>query len=175
MKWLLIAFSLLASCTTAEKTLVAMRSLNRGKSADSFFIRNGPPKSGYRMASGGMIYTWEPPGSNRWVPGSTTATSSYEPDYFGGGGTMKTTLSQSGPYVTQARCQLQITTDSRDRITDIRANYDSIGPWTLSYIHDYFAEARKRVKREGLPPASKHKLHPVAGRTSGGTHYLQEP
>lgn len=171
MRWLLLIPLFLASCTTPQQGLAAIREVYYGRNADYFFIKNGPPKSGYQMNSGGMIYLWEPRGSGQMIPGVASASSSYEPNYFGGGGTLKTSLSQSSSYIPRARCQLQITTDARGRINDIHANWDSIGPRTLSFIYDYFADERKAVAPPGQVKKDAKPKERVP-RSFNGTLYL---
>lgn len=146
MKWAIFVTVFLTSCTNHHESERALRAAYAGKNVDGFFVRHGPPISSHRLNSGGTLYLWEKHGSTVTLPGSARSTTEYTPNAVGYGGTATTTTSYAPPRTLHALCQLQIATDARGRVSDLKFTKDSWGDWTTSWAHEYFSEERKAVQ-----------------------------
>lgn len=176
MKWLLLISLALASCTSSTKSEAALRSIYVGRNVDAFFVRHGPPASSHRLNSGGMLYQWEKHGGTVQVGGGAYSTGTYTPNSYGGGGTIRTTTTYSPPVTLHALCQFNIVTDSRGTVQDIKCVRDSLGGWTTSWAHEYFAEERKSVQSKSAPaPSSAPRKRAAASSSRTGTVFLREP
>ena len=181
MKWILLISLALASCTSSTKSEAALCSAYVGKNVDAFFMRHGPPSSSHRLNSGGMLYLWEKHGNTVRVGGGAYSNSTYTPNVYGGGGTIRTTTNYAQPITLHAHCQFNITTDSRGTVQDMKCVKDSWGDWTTSWAHEYFAGERKSVSSTSTTANPSMKRTPLASTRKyatileGGTHFLQEP
>lgn len=116
----------LAGCQTTQKAAESLRSDWVGQSADSFFVANGPPVTGFPRDNGGQIYTWRGGEATSVRPGSFQ-TRSVPTQTLDGRRTMTTTTSYQPPRQFNYVCEAQIAADPQGIIETIRISRDSDG------------------------------------------------
>lgn len=116
----------LAGCQTTQKAAETLRSDWVGQSADSFFVANGPPVTGFPRDNGGQIYTWRGGEATSVRPGSFQ-TRSVPTQTLDGRRTMTTTTSYQPPRQFNYVCEAQIAADPQGIIETIRISRDSDG------------------------------------------------
>lgn len=125
----LLAFCLLAACTTTDQANKAVASRYIGTPADAFFIKYGPPSSAYKLQDGSTLFTWSERAKHFDMP--TTATTNVY------GNTAFTTVNSGGDIMVQ--CQLKIVGSAGGTITSIAVLNDSIGVWQMSRCNEVFS------------------------------------
>ena len=143
----------LSGCATTQDAEKAVADKYIGQSSDAFFSRYGPPRSYYELKNGGKVYTWVggegsihiPEETKTIAPAAPAAQQTTEKTTTSQKTTGNTTVTKStttsfsvgtpaAPPVTVVTkeaqdvpiyCELQITVDADDDITDIRATGDT--------------------------------------------------
>lgn len=112
---------LLSACTSTQQVHTQLQNRYLGQDFKAFVAAEGTPVSQNKLPDGGIRYVWAgsrevvvPPRTERSVVGNSVM------PYYIGGGTL--TLN----------CELDIRTDARDVIRDIRILKDTDGQWTTS-------------------------------------------
>jgi hypothetical protein len=116
----------LAGCQTTQKAAETLRSDWVGQSADSFFVANGPPVTGFPRDNGGQIYTWRGGEATTTRPGSFQ-TRTVPTQTLDGRRTMTTTTSYQPPRQVNYVCEAQIAADPQGIIESIRISRDTGG------------------------------------------------
>lgn len=129
----------LGACTTTEEAQQVLQSRWIGQPVDNFFMRYGPPYASYQMGNGGEVFSWHGGDKTRYIAPSyttgTPATTTVQTTPTPGGGMQTTTVRTPGTMpqmispgrVDELFCEIQITTDSTQRIAMIRATNDTDG------------------------------------------------
>ena len=116
----------LAGCQTTEKAAQTLKSEWIGQSADSFFVQNGPPVTGFPRDNGGQIYTWRGGEATSVRPGSFQ-TRTVPTQTLDGRRTTTTTTTYQPPRQFNYVCEAQIVADPQGIIESIRISRDSDG------------------------------------------------
>ncbi len=120
----------LSACTTTEQANDAMASRFTGQSADSFFLKYGPPLSFYQMDSGQRMYVWAERQRNIATAGTSTVTM-----------VGKTAIVNTTPGSNIAvQCQVRLVVGQDGKIQQITAQSDSIGLWQMSRCNEIFGQ-----------------------------------
>ena len=98
-----------------------------GQNMDAFVMANGAPQSSYQLNNGGKVYRWSSGVRSIPLP-STTNVNVHDNGYGNYTGNAITT----GGGSLNMRCELQITTDASDTITNITCTADTMGKWQFS-------------------------------------------
>jgi hypothetical protein len=149
---LLACLLVLSGCATTQDAEKHMGAKYIGKSSDAFFSHNGPPLSYFDMNDGGRLYTWRggettivvaaetktiaaTPGTQATTEKTTTTQSQPDPNttvtkttttsFSVGSPAASTTVVTKPAQHVPIYCEVQITTDDKGIITDIKATGDT--------------------------------------------------
>jgi len=111
---------LLISCVTIGPTREALRSRWIGRPAEAFFLNYGLPVNSITTSAGGSIYQWRSDVNNFYVASRS--------------GTVGMNI--------QVYCELNISTDPSNMITDILLVKDTAGLWVNSRFYEVFSGVR---------------------------------
>lgn len=123
-----LAALLLSACTTTEQANTALATRFAGQTADSFFLRYGPPTSSYRMNDGRMMYLWVERQRNFSTPSTSTV------NVIGNTAFVNTTPGSN----IEVQCQVRLVVNQAGVIDQIIAHSDSIGVWQMSRCNEVF-------------------------------------
>jgi len=124
----------LVGCTTTEMANKKMATQFNGQSADSFFLRFGPPASSYKLNDGRTMYVWAEKNRSYNVGGSSSSTV----NVVGNTAFVNTTSTPSSTIDVQ--CQVRILASTTGKIEQIMAQSDSIGMWEMSRCNEVFSK-----------------------------------
>lgn len=121
----------LGACSTTQQAERTLSGQWVGKPADAFFSRHGLPSSSYALQNGGTLFEWRADRSLS-MPAQSFTSFSGGP----GGSGSATTTTTGGPLAIS--CRVQIATDARRVIVEIRPTFDTIGLWQTSRCAEIF-------------------------------------
>ena len=119
-------FLRLAARATTKDAGRALQSSWTGRNADDFFKTYGPPQSEFTLGDGGKIFEWTGGTANIPMPATANTTTTQ----MGSMTTYQTTY--SGGSNLHLGCKVQITTNAKREITEIKPTGDSFGMWNVS-------------------------------------------
>ncbi|MDJ1159205.1 hypothetical protein QNA08_13265 [Chelatococcus sp. SYSU_G07232] len=105
-----------AGCAITQDAVVGVRTEWRGRPADEFFARMGPPMSRTVKADGSTVYLWS--SASQRVPARRTA--------------------RATPAPGANECRVQITADRRDVVVTIRPMLDSMELFSSTVCGELF-------------------------------------
>jgi hypothetical protein len=122
----------LAACATTKDAGRALQSSWSGRNADDFFKTYGPPQTEFTLGDGGKIFEWTGGNASVALPATANTTATR----IGSTTTYQTTVSGGGDL--QLACKVQITTNAKREIVEIKPTGDSIGMWNISRCGEIF-------------------------------------
>lgn len=129
---LLFLIGPISACTTTKDANEGLSFRYKGSTADSFFLKHGPPASKYELDSGKRIYVWAERPTIYNNPGSSNTAVNVI------GNTAYATTTTTPSSTTVVQCQVRITTSTEGIIENIEAHGDTIGNWELSRCAEIF-------------------------------------
>lgn len=114
----------MSGCNTLGKTMTRVNAEYMGRNMDEFVLKHGVPQSKYQLNNGDYLYTWNS-GTHSYAMPATVNTYGHTA-YVSGGGSI------------DIYCELQIHTDSKGTILDIKAMKDTVGEWDVSRCGEVF-------------------------------------
>ncbi|MBU0584023.1 MAG: hypothetical protein KKB66_16015 [Alphaproteobacteria bacterium] len=119
---------MLSACTTTEQANTALASRFKGQTADSFFLRFGPPVTSYDMDDGRRMFVWAEKQKNFSTPSTSTV------NVIGNTAFVNTTPGSN----VEVQCQVRLVVNKSGVIEEILAQSDSIGVWQMSRCNEVF-------------------------------------
>ena len=123
----------LLGCTTTDMALQKLSDRYMNRSADDFFIDNGPPMNAYALREGGSIYVWSSGRRQVALPATTTYSGTATPY-----GSFRGTSQSTGGGTLDLECEVKIVTDRNNNIQSISITQDTWGWWETSRCNEYF-------------------------------------
>lgn len=124
---LILLFAMVcAACVSTQSVADRFSTQWIGRNFDEFVLRYGTPYKEFKLNNGATVYVWNSGTASMGIP-ATATTRVY-------GNTAYTQMSGGGSI--DMFCEMQVVTDQRGAIQQVKILRDTIGLWATSRCHE---------------------------------------